>query len=77
MSYIENIETFEDFCRGDYIPSLNELKSNEVRLIPEDMDVGGGHMKIHEIDKLKDYPNADIVTISGLDQEGFEYFIKN
>ncbi len=77
MSYIENIKMFEDFCYGDYIRGVNELESNEVRLIPEDMDVGGGHMKIHEIDKIKDYPNADIVTISGLDQEGFEYFIKN
>ena len=30
----------------------------------------------NDIDKLKDYPDTDVVTISGLHQDTFEYFIK-
>ena len=40
------------------------------------MDIGGGRISVFDIDKLKDYPDADVVTISGLHQDTFEYFIK-
>ena len=30
-----------------------------------------------EIDEINNYPNTDLVRITGLDQAGFEYFIKN
>ena len=77
MSYIENAEMFYQFSRGDYLRDIDKLGASGIWLKPEDMDVGGGRMKLHEIDKLKDYPKAEVLTISGLDQEGFEYFIKN
>lgn len=77
MSYIENVEMFDRFSRGEYVRDINKLNDTAIWLKPEDMDVGGGRMKLYEIDKLKDYPNSDIISITGLDQEGFEYFIKN
>ena len=40
------------------------------------MDIGGGKITIADIDKLKKYPHIDVVTISGLKQDTFEYFIK-
>ena len=40
------------------------------------MDIGGGKIIIADIDRLKAYPDAEVVTISGLRQDTFEYFIK-
>lgn len=40
------------------------------------MDIGGGTISCEDIDKLKDYPDTDVITISGLRQDTFEYFIK-
>ena len=42
----------------------------------ENMDVGGGTISIIDIDKIRDFPNAKNVIISGLHQDTFEYFIK-
>lgn len=62
---IENFENFRDNYSRFY-PWLRE----------ENMDVGGGTISIEDIDKIKDYPDAEVVTISGLQQDTFEYFIK-
>lgn len=62
------IDTFEDF-RDNYSrfhPWLRE----------EHADVSGGTISIADIDRIKDYPDAEVVTISGLHQDTFEYFIK-
>lgn len=40
------------------------------------MDIGGGRISNADIDKLKDHSDIDTVTISGLRQDTFEYFIK-
>ena len=42
----------------------------------EKMDIGGGKISIADIDKLKEYPGTEVVTISGLRQDTFEYFIQ-
>ena len=42
----------------------------------EKMDVSGGITTIEDIDELAKYPDCDVVTISGLAQDTFEYFIK-
>ncbi len=42
----------------------------------EKMDVSGGITTIEDIDELAKYPNCEVVTISGLQQDTFEYFIK-
>lgn len=63
------IETFNDFCHnvsGDFEPWLHEEK----------MDISGGIVSIADIDRIKDYPDAEVVMVSGLNQETFEYFIK-
>ena len=40
-----------------------------------DADVSGGKVCLEEIDRLASYPDAKSVTIFGLTQEAFEYFI--
>ncbi len=68
--------SFESFYNGnfDYDP---ETKTHTCLWLREEkMDIGGGKISIKDIDKLKDYPNIDVVTISGLRQDTFEYFIK-
>lgn len=68
--------SFDSFVRGnfDYDP---KTKTNTCLWLREEkMDVGGGTISIEDIDKLRDYPNTDVVTISGLHQDTFEYFIK-
>ena len=40
------------------------------------MDIGGRKITTADIDRLKESPNAEVVTISGLQQDTFEYFIK-
>lgn len=42
----------------------------------EKMDVSGGITTIEDIDELAKYPDCETVTISGLDQYTFEYFVK-
>lgn len=42
----------------------------------EKMDVSGGITTIEDIDELAKHPDCDVVTISGLAQDTFEYFIK-
>lgn len=39
------------------------------------MDIGGGRITVVDIDRMKEYPQADVVTVSGLRQDTFEYFI--
>ncbi len=42
----------------------------------KDMDIGGGIISINDIDVLKQHPETDVVMISGLRQDTFEYFIQ-
>lgn len=68
--------SFNSFIDGsfDYDP-VSETHTC-LWLHEKDMDIGGGKISIDDIDKLKSYPNIDFVTISGLRQDTFEYFIK-
>lgn len=68
--------SFESFVNGtfDYDP---ETKLHTCLWLREEkMDISGGKITVEDIDKLKDYSNIDVVTISGLRQDTFEYFIK-
>lgn len=42
----------------------------------EKMDVSGGITTIEDIDELAKHPDCEVVSISGLKQDTFEYFIK-
>lgn len=68
--------SFESFVSGDFDYDQISKKHNCVWLREDNMDIGGGKITIADIDKFKDYPEADVVTISGLKQDTFEYFIK-
>lgn len=68
--------TFDAFVSGNFDYDKAKKKHNSLWLCEEDADIGGGKIGISDIDKLKDYPDAEVVTISGLRQDTFEYFIK-
>lgn len=68
--------SFESFHKGNFDYDPETKLHTCLWLREEKMDIGGGTISIEDIDKLKDYPDTDVVTISGLRQDTFEYFIK-
>lgn len=68
--------SFESFVNGEFDYDKNTSTHNCLWLRQENMDVGGGKITFADIDRLKDYPDIEVVTISGLRQDTFEYFIK-
>lgn len=48
----------------------------DLHLHHEPWDIGGGIITKEDIDQLACYPEADRVTVSGLRQDSFEYFIR-
>ena len=68
--------SFESFVSGNFDYDKTTKTHNSLWLREENMDIGGGKITISDIDKLKDFPDAEVVTISGLKQETFEYFIR-
>ncbi len=70
------IFSFESFVDGSFDYDKKTETHTCLWLRQEKMDIGGGTISTEDIDKLKDYPNTDVVTISGLHQDTFEYFLK-
>lgn len=68
--------SFESFVNGHFDYDKTTDTHNCLWLHQENMDIGGGKISFADIDRMKDYPDADVVTISGLRQDTFEYFIK-
>jgi hypothetical protein len=68
--------SFESFLNGNFDYDRITKTHNSLWLREENMDIGGGKITIADIDKLKNYPDTEVVTISGLKQDTFEYFIK-
>lgn len=68
--------TFDSFVNGNFDFDREAQIHTCVWLREEKMDIGGGKISIEDIDKLRDHPDTDVVTISGLRQDTFEYFIK-
>ena len=69
----EIVVTVENFFK---CTQTNGLGKVEPWLHSDNMDVGGGVISVEDIDRIRDFPNARNVTISGLHQDTFEYFIK-
>lgn len=69
----EIVVTVENFSKYTRTYGLGRI---EPWLHEENMDVGGGVISIADIDKIRDFPNAKNVAISGLHQDTFEYFIR-
>ncbi len=67
--------SFDDFVGGyfDYDP-VKKIHTC-LWLRDEKMNISGGKISVSDIDVLKDHPDTDTVTISGLRQDTFEYFI--
>ena len=68
--------SFESFVNGNFDYDRITKTHNSLWIREENMDIGGGKITIADIDKLKNYPDTEVVTISGLKQDTFEYFIK-
>lgn len=68
--------SFQDFVWKNYDMNRETNAYGCLSLCEENADVTGGRIKISDIDKLRDYPDVDVVKISGLRQDTFEYFIK-
>lgn len=68
--------SFESFVDGSFDYDIKTQTHSCLWLREEKMDIGGGTITVEDIDRLKDYPDTDVVTISGLHQDTFEYFIK-
>lgn len=68
--------SFDTFINGTFDYDSVRQTHTGLWLREEKMDIGGGKIRVDDIDQLKNFPNADIVTISGLQQDTFEYFIK-
>lgn len=67
--------SFDSFVRGNYDYDKETRTHTGLWLHNDMMDVGGGMITIPDIDRLKAYPYVEVVTISGLRQGTFEYFI--
>ena len=57
-------------------PGCDNFHGTQLVLKARDADVSGGKIRVGELDKLKDYPDIKSVTVFGLTQETFEYFVK-
>ena len=68
--------SFDSFVKGNFDYDRITKTHNSLWLREENMDIGGGKITIADIDKLKNYPDTEVVTISRLKQDTFEYFIK-
>lgn len=68
--------SFDSFVNGNFDYDCETQTHTCLWLREEKMDIGGGTISTEDIDKLRDHPDTDVVTVSGLHQDTFEYFIK-
>lgn len=68
--------SFKSFVDGNFDYDQTTKKHSCIWLRGEKMDIGGGKITVEDIDKLKLYPDAEVITIPGLQQDTFEYFVK-
>ena len=68
--------SFESFINGNFDYDPATCQHTGLWLRDQNMDIGGGKITKRDIDRLRFYPDTDTVTISGLRQDTFEYFIR-
>ena len=76
--------TFDQLCNvhyalessGDPTEYQTYAKKGTIWLCEENPPVGGGCISKADIDLLANHPETEIVTVSGLHQDTFEYFIR-
>lgn len=71
------VSNFFELVKQEWNYPSYEDDSKETQLVLRslDADVTGGKIQISDIDKLANYPEVKSVTILGLSQDTFEYFI--
>lgn len=72
-----HVSTFGELVKQEwnYPDYEDDYKKTQLFLCSPNMDISGGKIQISDIDRLANYPEAKSVTISGLNQDTFEYFI--
>ena len=72
-----HVSTFDDFVRQEWnFPGIGGgAAKTQLRLCVPNADITGGRIRRQDIDALAAYPDVRSVTVSGLDQDTFEYFI--
>ena len=70
------IDNFESFIDGSWDYCKETEKHTGIHIREINGDIGGGRVSVSDIDELRKYPDAKNITISGLHQDTFEYFIK-
>lgn len=72
-----HVSNFFELVKQEWNYPSYEDNSKETQLVLQslDADVSGGKIQISDIDKLANYPEVKSVTILGLSQDTFEYFI--
>lgn len=70
------VESFDEFVSGAFDYDEATGKHTTLHLVNKAADVGGGTLTVEDIDVLKDYPTLDVVMVTGLHQDTFEYFVK-
>ncbi len=68
--------SFDSFVRGSFDYDAANGRHTCLWLRESNMDIGGGRITFSDIDVLKNYPHVGVVTVSGLRQDTFEYFIR-
>lgn len=73
------LDNFEGFINGNW--DWDEKTATNTGLViypkdPKNRDIGGGKLTKEDIDELKNHPQTDTLSIMGLHQDTFEYFIK-
>lgn len=69
------LDNFPDFISGSWDWNEERKEHTGIWIRSDTMDVSGGRITKEEIDRLSLYDNKESLTISGLTQETFEYFI--
>ena len=68
--------TFQRLCRGRFSIDLPCDSDKFLWLRQMNMDIGGGRIGVSDIDVLAEHPEVEVVQITGLRQDTFEYFIR-
>ena len=74
-----HVKDFAELVKQEWnYPVYHNDRRNNTQLVLKaaDADVSGGKIKTSDIDILADYPDVKSVTVFGLSQDTFEYFIK-
>lgn len=67
--------SFDSFLDGSFDLDRQTGAHTCLWLREEKAEIGAGRLTKHDIDRLRDFPELSVVTVSGLRQDTFEYLI--